>query len=164
MNAADPKFSKHAAAITAACYSIEHGGEAPSLAELAASAGMSPFHFHRVFKQVTGITPKEFATTRRAGRVRESLHKNSTVTGAYYEAGYNSSSRFYEKSSGVLGMLPQVYAKGGKGETIRFALDHYRGQMSEMARKLGIGRSTLYRKMKELGLDDGQMVEAGEAA
>ncbi len=38
---------------------------------------------------------------------------------------------------------------------IRFALTHYRGQMSEIARRLGIGRSTLYRKLKEYGLDDG---------
>ena len=40
-----------------------------------------------------------------------------------------------------------------EAETIRFALAHYRGQMSQMARKLGIGRSTLYRKMKDIGVD-----------
>ena len=39
-------------------------------------------------------------------------------------------------------------------EAIRFALAHYRGQMSQMARKLGIGRSTLYRKMKDIGIAD----------
>ncbi|MCC3246209.1 sigma-54 dependent transcriptional regulator [Methylocystis sp. WRRC1] len=47
-----------------------------------------------------------------------------------------------------------------EAETIRFALTHYRGQMSEIARRLGIGRSTLYRKMKEYGLDEGAESEA----
>jgi DNA-binding NtrC family response regulator len=44
-----------------------------------------------------------------------------------------------------------------EAEAIRFALAHYRGQMSQMARKLGIGRSTLYRKMKDIGVDDEAM-------
>lgn len=47
-----------------------------------------------------------------------------------------------------------------EAETIRFALGHYRGQMSQMARKLGIGRSTLYRKMKEIGIDADILGEA----
>ena len=41
-----------------------------------------------------------------------------------------------------------------EAESIRFALSHYRGQMSQVARKLGIGRSTLYRKMKDSGIGD----------
>ena len=49
-----------------------------------------------------------------------------------------------------------------EAETIRFALSHYRGQMSEIARRLGIGRSTLYRKMKEYGLGDNSLAEHGE--
>lgn len=50
-----------------------------------------------------------------------------------------------------------------EADLIRFALAHYRGQMSEMARKLGIGRSTLYRKMKDFGLNEGEG-EGDEAA
>ena len=47
-------------------------------------------------------------------------------------------------------------------ETIRFAIQHYRGQMSKVARKLAIGRSTLYRKLKDLGLDEGLAESGGE--
>ncbi|RYD49695.1 MAG: methylated-DNA--[protein]-cysteine S-methyltransferase [Verrucomicrobiaceae bacterium] len=114
--------SKHAAAVTAACRAIESADEAPSLAELAAAAGMSPFHFQRVFKQATGVTPKAFATARRSERIRQSLRKRGTVTEAIYDAGFNSNGRFYEKSSGMLGMTPGNFKSGGKGETIRFAI------------------------------------------
>ncbi len=116
------KISKHAAAVTAACQSIENSEETPLLAGLAAAAGMSPFHFHRVFKKSIGVTPKQFAVARRAERVRESLGKHATVTEAIYDAGYQSNSRFYEKSSEMLGMAPQTFRSGGKGEIIRFAI------------------------------------------
>lgn len=117
-----PSASKHAAAVTAACRTIESAEEPPSLAELAAVAGMSPFHFQRVFKQATGVTPKAFAVARRAERMREGLVKCDTVTEAIYEAGFNSNGRFYEKSAQMLGMAPQVFRRGGKGEIIRFAI------------------------------------------
>jgi AraC family transcriptional regulator, regulatory protein of adaptative response / methylated-DNA-[protein]-cysteine methyltransferase len=121
MNAA-PKISKHSAAVTAACRALENPDEAPSLANLAAAAGMSPFHFHRVFKQATGVTPKAFAEARRSERLRAGLPKNATVTEAIYDAGFSSSGRFYEKSEKMLGMTPQAFRAGGKGETLRFAI------------------------------------------
>lgn len=114
--------SKHAAAVTAACRAIESADAPPSLAELAATAGMSPFHFQRVFKQTTGLTPKAFATAHRSERTRESLKNSATVTEAIYEAGFNSNSRFYEKSSAMLGMTPRSFKTGGGGESIRFAV------------------------------------------
>ena len=94
----------------------------PSLDDLAAQAGMSRFHFHRVFKSVTGVTPKAYASAYRAGRVREELRNSNTVTEAIYDAGYNSNSRFYERSHKMLGMTPSSYRAGGKGEKIRFAV------------------------------------------
>lgn len=115
-------LSKHAAAVTAACRAIENADEAPSLADLAARAGMSPFHFQRIFKQTTGVTPKAYADAHRAGRMRESLNRCGTVTEAIYEAGFNSNSRFYEKSAEMLGMAPLAFRGGGKGETLRFAV------------------------------------------
>jgi AraC family transcriptional regulator of adaptative response/methylated-DNA-[protein]-cysteine methyltransferase len=115
-------LSKHAAEVTAACRAIENAEEAPSLAELAAKAGLSPFHFQRIFKQITGVTPKAYADAHRAGRMRESLNRCGTITEAIYEAGFNSNSRFYEKSSEMLGMAPQAFRRGGKGETLRFAV------------------------------------------
>lgn len=115
-------LSKHAAAVTAACRAIENADEAPALADLAAKAGLSPFHFQRIFKQITGVTPKAYADAHRAGRMRESLNRCGTITEAIYEAGFNSNSRFYEKSSEMLGMAPQAFRRGGKGETLRFAV------------------------------------------
>lgn len=114
--------SKHAAAVTAACQAMENSEKTPSLAALAADAGLSRFHFQRVFKQATGVTPKDFAIACRAEKVRASLVKSNSVTHAIYDAGYTSSSRFYEKSNIMLGMTPQSFRKGGKGEIIRFAL------------------------------------------
>lgn len=83
---------------------------------------MSRFHFHRVFKTVTGVTPKAYAAAHRMQRVHLKLPKSNTVTGAIYDAGFNSDGRFYSKSSEMLGMKPSCYRNGGKGISIRFAV------------------------------------------
>jgi AraC family transcriptional regulator of adaptative response/methylated-DNA-[protein]-cysteine methyltransferase len=112
----------HAAAVTQACRHIEMAEETPDLDTLATLVGMSRFHFHRVFKSVTGITPKAYAEGHRAQRVRNVLPQRGTVTEAIYDGGFNNNSRFYAKSTGVLGMKPARFRNGGSGETIRFAL------------------------------------------
>jgi len=117
-----PPISKHSATITQACRTIENSEDPPSLTALAAAAGLSPFHFQRVFKQVTGITPKAFAVARRSERLRAALPESGSVTEAIYQAGFNSSSRFYASSSESLGMFPKTFRAGGKGEIIRFAI------------------------------------------
>lgn len=114
--------SKHAAAVTAACRTMESAEEIPALAELASAAGMSPFHFHRVFKKLTGVTPREYAAARRSERLRAGLPTSSTVTEAIYEAGFNSNGRFYATSAAMLGMRPKIFRAGGSGEVIRFAI------------------------------------------
>jgi AraC family transcriptional regulator of adaptative response/methylated-DNA-[protein]-cysteine methyltransferase len=83
---------------------------------------MSGFHFHRVFKSITGVTPKAYATAQRAQRVRSELSRGSTVTQAIYGAGFNSNGRFYATASDVLGMTPRRFRAGGDGERIRFAV------------------------------------------
>ena len=83
---------------------------------------MSPYHFHRVFTKIVGLTPKGYANARRAHNLRQQLPKRASVTEAIYEAGFNSNSRFYEKASELLGMQPLRYRQGGSGETIRFAV------------------------------------------
>jgi AraC family transcriptional regulator of adaptative response/methylated-DNA-[protein]-cysteine methyltransferase len=113
---------RRAAAVAQACRLIEDAEEAPNLDALAASAGMSRFHFHRVFKQVTGVTPKAYAAARRAERVRETLQRDATVTEAMYNAGFNSSGRFYAGSTQTLGMTPKRFRSGGDGAAIRFAV------------------------------------------
>ena len=89
---------------------------------LAQHVGLSTYHFHRVFKAATGLTPKGYAAAHRASLVRKSLNKSDTVTDAIYDAGYNSNSRFYETSNQVLGMTPSNYRAGGAQTDIRFAV------------------------------------------
>ena len=116
------KTTQQAATIAAICRRIEGSDEILSLEHLAKSAGMSSFHFHRVFKSQTGLTPHEYASAHRAERVRKTLGSNETVTDAIYEAGYNSNGRFYEESNDLLGMTPTAYRNGGSRSDIRFAV------------------------------------------
>jgi AraC family transcriptional regulator of adaptative response/methylated-DNA-[protein]-cysteine methyltransferase len=113
---------QHTAKVTEACRLIEASPAVPTLEELARTAGLSPFHFHRVFKAVTGVTPREYAAAHRGERVRKELARTRTVTAAIYESGYNSSARFYGESQQVLGMTPTVYRAGGVNADIRFAV------------------------------------------
>ena len=94
----------------------------PSLAKLASAVGLSPSYFHRLFKRIVGVTPKQYATEKRSDRVRTSLRDSQTVTDAIYEAGFASGSRFYQDANVTLGMKPSVYRKGGEAMRIRFAL------------------------------------------
>jgi AraC family transcriptional regulator of adaptative response/methylated-DNA-[protein]-cysteine methyltransferase len=112
----------HAKMVTKACRIIETEETAPKLGELARAVGMSPFHFQRVFTKLTGLSPKAYATAHRAEKVRHQLLRSQTVTGAIYEAGYNSNGRFYANAQQTLGMPPQAFRQGGSGATIRFAV------------------------------------------
>jgi AraC family transcriptional regulator of adaptative response/methylated-DNA-[protein]-cysteine methyltransferase len=113
---------QHAATIAAICRQIAQSEEMPGLGDLASQAGLSVWHFHRVFKAFTGVTPRQYAMALRARRVRSKLSKSSAVTDVIYDAGYNSSGRFYEASNQVLGMTPTSYRAGGEGERITFAV------------------------------------------
>jgi AraC family transcriptional regulator of adaptative response/methylated-DNA-[protein]-cysteine methyltransferase len=113
---------RHAAMVASACALIKSSEDSPRLAELAASSGLSPFHFHRVFKAATGLTPKAYADAHRADRVRNALPSSTTITGAIYDAGFNSNGRFYAASAQVLGMTPGRYRAGGDLTQIRFAI------------------------------------------
>ena len=117
-----PLAERQREAVARACRLIEASNEALDLDTLARAAGMSRFHFHRVFKTQTGITPKAYAAAKRGARVRQELEGGASVTDALYGAGYGSSGRFYAASTQVLGMLPANYRAGGRGETIRFAV------------------------------------------
>jgi AraC family transcriptional regulator of adaptative response/methylated-DNA-[protein]-cysteine methyltransferase len=117
-----PRSDRDAEMIAQACRAIEAAEDPPSLATLASQAGLSPAYFHRTFKRITGVTPKAYADARRQHRVQEQLAAGSAVTPTIYEAGFNSSGRFYEAVPGMLGMTPGAYRAGGKGETIRYAI------------------------------------------
>jgi len=104
------------------CRMIEQAEELPSLEQMAEAVGLSAWHFHRLFKSITGLTPKAYATAHRAEKVRANLSDSSSVTDAFYAAGFNSSSRFYEQSDHLLGMTPGSYRRGGDGATIHYAI------------------------------------------
>jgi len=114
--------AEHAALVAKACRIIEASEEVPSLSQLADAIGRSPGYFHRVFKAATGLTPKNYAAAHRAKKIRQGLTYGGTVTEAIYQAGFNSSGRFYEKATELLGMTPSRYRAGGTNEEIRFAV------------------------------------------
>jgi len=114
---------QHAARVAEICRFIETADRVPSLAELARKAEMSPHHFHRVFKAVSGVTPAAYARSARAKRVRHELgRREQSVTEAIYGAGFNANSRFYEAADEMLGMKPSDYRAGGTNTAIRFAV------------------------------------------
>jgi AraC family transcriptional regulator of adaptative response/methylated-DNA-[protein]-cysteine methyltransferase len=117
-----PRAERDAQVIAEACRRIDATDEMLALDTLAAAAGLSRFHFHRMFKAVTGVTPKTYAAARRAARMREELVHSTTVTEAIYGAGFTSSGRFYAGASQTLGMTPTTFRAGGTGVSIRFAL------------------------------------------
>ena len=119
----EPALAKQrAAAVAVACRLIERAEHPPSLNMLADAAGMSRFHFHRVFKSLTGVTPRGYVAAHRARRVREELAQRSTVTEAIYDAGFKSSGRFYAIASEVLGMTPTRFRSGGAGTSMHVAV------------------------------------------
>ena len=119
-----PLAVRQAAAVAIACRAIqrEEAEEMPSVDDLAQTAGMSRHYFHRVFKALTGLTPKAYADAHRARRVRDELTRSATVTAAIYGGGFHSNGRFYAISSELLGMTPTAFRAGGTGASIRFAV------------------------------------------
>src|SRR5262245_12393606 len=92
------RTQQHAEVVAGLCRFIESAETPPTLEELARQAGLSAFHLHRIFKEVTGVTPRAYAAAHRVKRVRNELERDASVTDAIFGAGYNSSSRFYENS------------------------------------------------------------------
>jgi AraC family transcriptional regulator, regulatory protein of adaptative response / methylated-DNA-[protein]-cysteine methyltransferase len=106
-----------------ACATLECSDSGVKLDALAESAGMNRHHFHRVFKSVVGLTPKAYFQAVRAKRVQAALRDAGSVTEALYDAGFNSSSRFYEGTRSTLGMQPKQLLDGAKGQQIRYAVE-----------------------------------------
>lgn len=150
--------NKHAALVAQACRRIEAAEQPPSLDDLARQAGLSPFHFHRVFKAVTGLTPKAYADAQRAQAVRTTLARGtSSVTDAIFDAGFNANSRFYEHADAMLGMKPTQYRAGGMDARIEFAIGESslgailvaRSQRGVCAISLGSDADALLRELQD---------------
>jgi|SRR5579864_266975 len=126
-------------AVIRACKLIEQAEEMPALNELADSVGFSPYHFHRLFKRVVGVTPKGYASTVRVRRLRHALLEGRPVTSAIFSAGFGSNSRCYDGAAAMLGMTPTKYKNGAAGLLIRFAVTKcYLGWLLVAATEKGI--------------------------
>ena len=151
-------LNKHATLVAQACRRIEGSEQPPSLDDLAQQAGLSPFHFHRVFKAATGLTPKAYAAAHRANAVRDALARGvSSVTDAIFDAGFNANSRFYEHADAMLGMKPTQYRDGGVDASIEFAIGESslgailvaRSQRGVCAISLGDDAEALLRELQD---------------
>jgi len=111
----------HLEIIRRACRLIEDADEPPTLQALADTVGLSPAYFHRRFKEIVGVTPKQYAVQQRINRMQGTLQASPTVTEAIYASGFASSSRFYADATQTLGMHPSDYRNKGAGIQIRFA-------------------------------------------
>lgn len=119
-----PLRVRQAALVAQACRHMAQAQGAPALAlaQLAAQAGLSASHFHRIFKAHTGLTPKAYAQAQRGQALREGLARGASVTEALHAAGYPSASRFYAQAPALLGMAPRAFRAGGVREQLRLAL------------------------------------------
>ena len=133
--------TREAAALERVFAFLAEAEEAPSLEELAAAAGYSPHHFHRLFRRATGVTPAAYFRSLRAKRAEAALSASERITDAIYDAGYSGPGRFYADAKGRLGMTPSVWRNGGRGEKISWAIAETRfGRMLVAATAKGICR------------------------
>lgn len=141
----DPRAAQapdhRAEAVVQACRLIDEAEQEPTLDDLAAAVGLSPYYFHRLFKETMGVTPKAYARQRRQEKLRATLKENTTVTHALYDAGYATGSRLYEEAPAALGMTPTEYRDGASGIPIRYAVaPSYLGRVLVAASDRGVCR------------------------
>jgi len=149
---------RHLDLVRRACGHIDaRDGQGVTLASLAETLELSPWHLQRLFKRAMGVSPRDYAEARRSRRFRDELKDGESVAGATYGAGYGSSSRVYEDAQRRLGMTPASYAKGGKGARIAYAtVDSVLGRLLVAATARGIC-------FVSLGETDAPLVAALEA-
>lgn len=110
------------ARVVRACRLIEASDTVPSLASLAAEAGVSRYHFHRLFKRITGLTPHQYGLAVRDQRLQSGLQRGGNITQTMLASGFNSSGHFHDTTRQTLGMSASRYRDGGPGTVIRFAV------------------------------------------
>ena len=106
----------------ASAYLATHADKTVTLGHLARVASMSAHHLQRRFKAIVGLSPREFQSAVRAGKLRTSLRDGRDVTTAIYEAGYGSPSRVYEAAPTGKGMSLSNYRRGGAGMRIGYSM------------------------------------------
>lgn len=120
---APPLAERHRALVLDACAALERSESGIALDALAAAAGLTPRHFHRVFKATVGVSPKAYFAALRTRRAHAALQARPRVTDAIYDAGFGSSSRFYGEAGDALGMSPSAFRAGGAGQRIRWTVE-----------------------------------------
>jgi AraC family transcriptional regulator of adaptative response/methylated-DNA-[protein]-cysteine methyltransferase len=161
--------TREAAALARAFALLDAAEETPSLEALAAAAGYSPHHFHRLFRRAAGVTPAAYYRNLRARRAEAALGSTERITDAIYEAGFSGPARFYAEAKGRLGMTPSAWRDGGRGETIRWAIAATRfGAMMVAATDKGIcrlsfgeGEEALRRRFPNAAIEPGGEAMAG---
>lgn len=127
MNGAAALATARTEAVRHACALIDAAEDSPpTLEELARAVGISPTHFQKIFKRATGVSPRQYAETRRVAKVKALLRAGEPVSAALYGAGYGSSRGLYENAHATLGMTPATYRKGGAGAEIGYAFGRSR--------------------------------------
>lgn len=115
--------NQQAQKVEAACRYIDDNLDITlSLTAISKHVAISPFHFQRMFKRALGVSPREYQQARRAGKFRQALRSDGSVTEAIYEAGFSSSSRAYESIPAQLGMTPSAFRRGGEGVAIQYTV------------------------------------------
>lgn len=134
------KPDKNIALVTKACRIMDRASDGmPSVAELSGLLGTTPANLQRMFKRITGVTPRQYAVAQRVEKFKSLIDDGSDVTGAMYDAGYGSSRSLYEKASSHLGMTPATYRRRGKGMKINYAIaDCYLGRLLIAATERGV--------------------------
>jgi len=99
---------------------LDRSDEVPNLGELASQVGLSPSHLQRAFRRAYGVSPAEYARSKRFGEFKRALREGASITDAIYDAGFGSGSRVYEHSDRLLGMPPARYREGAAGVAIRY--------------------------------------------
>jgi AraC family transcriptional regulator, regulatory protein of adaptative response / methylated-DNA-[protein]-cysteine methyltransferase len=135
----------HIELVRRVCHIIdEHDHDSVTVESLSSIAGVSAHHLQRTFKQIMGITPRQYADSRKLNRFKSGVKNGASVTEAMYDAGYGSSRALYEKSSAQLGMTPATYGRGGKGMRIAFTIgDSALGRLLVAATERGVCSVTL---------------------
>ncbi|WP_448192115.1 methylated-DNA--[protein]-cysteine S-methyltransferase [Azospirillum sp. sgz301742] len=112
----------HRALTSAIRHLVEHWQDQPSLEELAGVAGMSPFHFQRLFTRWVGISPKRFVQFLTLGHAKRLLTENHSVLDTALDVGLSGPSRLHDLFVACEAMTPGEYKALGGGLTIRWGL------------------------------------------
>jgi AraC family transcriptional regulator, regulatory protein of adaptative response / methylated-DNA-[protein]-cysteine methyltransferase len=115
----DEDCNRHQALVASICEYLASAEKPPTLDQLSKHFHLSPFHLQRVFKRITGVSPRQYYDARRIEQFKNSLKEGEKVTNALYDAGFSSVSQLYP---GQLGMTPSAYQKGGEGVHIRYSI------------------------------------------